>query len=123
MYSLIKKLIIKMYSRIKELIGKRRETYLTELPNESTREVLKEMYPRPLTPEEAEKETLDYFKYGSMPGVVTKRLKCGTTVTKMPFVIEIPEGYEVARLNRETGHFEWSDGTICHTPSEMRKIQ
>ena len=29
--------------------------YLTEQPSESTKEVLKEMYPRPLTPEEAEK--------------------------------------------------------------------
>ena len=99
------------------------EVCLSEPVDEATKAVVKDMYPRPLTSKEAEKEVLDNLKYGPMPGSVTKRLKCGTIVTKMPFVIEIPEGYEMARLNRETGHFEWSDGTICHTPSEMRKIQ
>ena len=99
------------------------EVCLSEPVDEATKAVVKDMYPRPLTSKEAEKEVFDNLKYGPMPGSITKRLKCGTTVTKMPFVIEIPEGYEMARLNRETGHFEWSDGTICHTPSEMRKIQ
>jgi hypothetical protein len=108
---------------LKELTGKRRETYLTEQPNESTREVLKEMYPRPLTPEEAEKEMLDYFKNGPMPGVVTRRLKNGTIVTQHPFELEIPEGYEMAKLNTETVQFEYNDGTVEHHPSQMRKIQ
>ena len=108
---------------LKELTERRRETYLTEQPNESTREVLKEMYPRPLTPEEAEKEMLDYFKNGAMPGVVTRRLKNGTIVTQCPFELEIPEGYEMAKLNTETGQFEYSDGTVEHNPSQMRKIQ
>lgn len=98
-------------------------TYLTEQPSESTKEVLKEMYPRPLTPEEAEKEMLDYFKNGPMPGVVTRRLKNGTIVTQLPFELEIPEGYEMAKLNQETGQFEYSDGTVEHHPSQMRKIQ
>lgn len=108
---------------LKELKSRRRETYLTEQPNESTREVLKEMYPRPLTPEEVGKEMLDYFKNGPMPGVVTRRLKNGTIVTQLPFELEIPEGYEMAKLNSDTGQFEYSDGTVEHHPSQMRKIQ
>lgn len=99
------------------------EVCLSEPVDEATKAVVKDMYPRPLTPEEAEKEVLDSLKYGPMPGSVTKRLKCGTTVTKMLFEIEIPEGYEMAKLNQETGQFEYSDGTVEHHPSQMRKIQ
>jgi hypothetical protein len=107
---------------LKKQKEKEKEELLSDPVDEATRAVVKEMYPRPLTSEEAEKEVLDCLKNGPMPGVVTERLECGTIVTQHPFELEIPEGYEMARLNRETGKFEYSDGTIEYNPSKLRKI-
>lgn len=42
----------------------------------------------------------------------TKRAKCGTIVTQLPFVVEVEDGYEMTKFNPETGKLYWpSDGT------------
>ena len=46
---------------------------------------------------------------------------CGTYVVKTPGVAEIPEGYELPKLNPKTGHAEYSDGTIAEH-IELMKI-
>jgi hypothetical protein len=52
----------------------------------------------------------------------TKRAKCGTIVTQLPFVVEVEEGYEMTKFNPETGKLYWpSDGTYSEH-SGKRKI-
>lgn len=52
----------------------------------------------------------------------TKRAKCGTIVTQLPFVVEVEEGYEMTKFNPETGKLYWpSDGTYSEHPGK-RKI-
>jgi hypothetical protein len=46
---------------------------------------------------------------------------CGTYVVNTTGVAEIPEGYELPKLNPKTGHAEYSDGTIAEH-LELRKI-
>lgn len=54
--------------------------------------------------------------------IKTERLECGTTRTKMPFVVEAPEGYEFAKLDPKTGKAYYpSDGSYTDTIA-MRKI-
>lgn len=48
--------------------------------------------------------------------------KHGTHVTKLPYVVEAPEGYEFPKYNEETGQAEYSDGTIAEH-LELRKIK
>ena len=47
---------------------------------------------------------------------------CGTVVDKLPTVVEVPEGKEMAKFNPKTGKLYWpSDGSYAEHPG-MRDI-
>lgn len=48
--------------------------------------------------------------------------ECGTVIYRLPYVVEVPEGYELPKFNFKTGHVEYSDGTIAEY-IELRKIK
>ena len=89
-------------------------------PKESQAKELNIFYPNELEMDQAEEELVKFFK-GDVKGV--KNSVCrGIAITKHPFKVKVPEGYELPKLNHETGQIEYSDGTVYHGGKGLRKV-
>ena len=90
-----------------------------EPPKELEAREMNLFYPEKIDLDQAEGELIKFFK-GGMKGAKTSR-ENGILITRMPFTVKEPEGYELPKFDSKTGKLYYSDGTIAEHAG-LRKI-